>query len=345
MAKLGDIIQRESCFQPGSTLCLGCMEGIAFQNLGKVMDNGKKTIFALGTFCGEVSTLQFPNPVAWGRGLQTPEAWEKSFGVIHHVFESAPSVAEGIRDMADILTAAKALPGPVQVSALSGDGGALAIGLRSLLLTIHRRARITIFVLINEFFSNTGFQYNPVTSLGSESATTPVTASAPGNTTEPLDYLGLTVAAGAGLVAQVSPAFPKFFMQVVEKALECPETAVVFIPSPCITGWKYAEGETIELARLACETGFFPCFLKEKGKPAQVKFVEEDPRKRPPIEDFMGPQRRFQHLMVQDPKTKIFRPRPGKEIFMETIRGWIQTRLSDLMRLTREVPGSNFPAS
>src|SRR3989338_6041407 len=173
MAKLENLIQNESCFQPGSTLCLGCMESIAFQNIGKLTDNGKKTIFALGTFCGEVSTLQFPNPVAWGRGEKTPEAWEKSFGVIHHVFESAPSVAEGIRDTADLLTEMWALSKPIQVSSLSGDGGALAIGLRTLLSTIHRRARITIFILINEIFANTGFQYAPTTSIGSETSTTP----------------------------------------------------------------------------------------------------------------------------------------------------------------------------
>src|SRR3989338_3319252 len=129
MAKLNDIIQRESCFQPGSTLCLGCMEGIAFQNLGKVMDNGKKTVFALGTFCGEVSTLQFPNPVAWGRGESTPKDWRKSFGIIHHVFESAPTLAEGIKDTADLLAEVGAIKERIQVASISGDGGALAIGL------------------------------------------------------------------------------------------------------------------------------------------------------------------------------------------------------------------------
>ena len=59
---------KESCFRPGSTLCPGCMEAIAFQNVGRVSDNGKKTVFTIGTSCAEVSTLAFPNVVAWGRG-------------------------------------------------------------------------------------------------------------------------------------------------------------------------------------------------------------------------------------------------------------------------------------
>ena len=211
MAKLIDIIQRESCFQPGSSLCMGCMEAIAFQNIGKLTDNGKKTIFTLGTFCGEVSTLQFPNPVAWGRGEKTPQDWTKSFGIIHHVFESAPTVAEGARDMADLLTETGAMTDSPQVVALSGDGGALAIGLRSLLHTVHRGVRIVIFVLVNDIFANTGFQYSPITPLGADTSTTPVTEMTLGNVTPPLDYLGLMIQAGAGLVAQVSPAYPKYF--------------------------------------------------------------------------------------------------------------------------------------
>ncbi|MDO8526618.1 MAG: thiamine pyrophosphate-dependent enzyme [Deltaproteobacteria bacterium] len=331
MATVNDILQRESCFQPGSTLCKGCMEGISFQNIGKLTDNGKKTIFSLGTFCGEVSTLQFPNPVAWGRGENTPEDWSKSFGVMHHVFESAPSVAEGIRDTADILLQMGALSRPIQVVAISGDGGALSIGLRTLLHTIQRRSRIVIFVLVNEIFANTGFQQSPTTSIGADTSTSPSSEYFPGNLVAPMDYLSLVMAAGAGLVAQVSPAYPKFFYKTVEKALECQETAVIFIPSPCITGWKYEDGETIRLAQLACETGFFPCYIKEKGdNGGTLKFVETDPVKRPPIEEFMGPQRRFQHLVFKNRETGRYEVRPGKEPVLEKIREWIQNQLENL---------------
>ena len=166
----------ESFFRPGSSLCPGCMEAIALNNIGRVSDNGVKTIFALGTSCAEVSTLAYPNIVAWGRGEQTSPDVRKSFGIIHNVFESAPTVAEATRDVADLLTEAGALPFPVQVLSTSGDGGALAIGLRALLHTIHRRSRVLITVLVNEVFANTGFQYSPAAMPYSESSTTPVGA-------------------------------------------------------------------------------------------------------------------------------------------------------------------------
>lgn len=333
MAKLTDVLQNESCFQPGSTLCMGCMESISFQNIGKLTDNGRKTITAMGTFCGEVSTLQFPDVVAWGRGEATPEDWVKSFGIIHHVFESAPSVAEGIRDTADVLTTLGALKYPIQVLSVSGDGGALAIGLRTFLHTINRRSRITIFVMVNEIFANTGFQYSPVTPLGAETSTTPVNDRGIGNTVVPLNYIGLTVMAGAGFVAQVSPAYPKYFIKAVEKALDCPTTSVIFVPSPCITGWKFAEGETVKMAQLGCETGFFPCMMKERGKKGEIKFVELDPGMRPPVEDFMGPQRRFYHLVEKNKETGMFQTRAGKEEDVQLIRNWIHDRLTSLNAL------------
>ena len=62
----------------------------------------------------------------------------------------------------------------------SGDGGALAIGLRALLHTIHRRARVTIMVLVNEIFANTGFQYSPATTPFADTSTTPVGPRHPG---------------------------------------------------------------------------------------------------------------------------------------------------------------------
>jgi len=80
------------------------MESIALQNVGRVSDNGAKTIFTLGTSCAEVSSLAFPNVVAWGRGDGSPDDYSKSFSIIHNVFESSPTLAEAARDVADILS-------------------------------------------------------------------------------------------------------------------------------------------------------------------------------------------------------------------------------------------------
>jgi pyruvate ferredoxin oxidoreductase beta subunit len=260
-----DVAMRDDAFCEGHTLCPGCEEAVTFHTLGRATDNGHKTVMVMGTSCGEVSTLMYPGTVAWGRGATEPEELGKSLGVIHHVFESAPTVAEGIRDAASVLEELGAWRAPApNVLAWSGDGGALSIGLRSLLHTIHRRARIAIFVNINEVFANTGFQYSPTALPFSDSSTLPG-----GGAADPIDHIGLAITAGAGYVAQASPAFAPFFAEVVSDALACESTAVVFVPSPCIAGWKFEEGLTAELGKLASQTGLFPCFRWRAGRAAR----------------------------------------------------------------------------
>jgi pyruvate ferredoxin oxidoreductase beta subunit len=283
---------REDGFCEGHTLCPGCMEAITFNTIGRATDNGRKTVIAMGTFCGEVSTLMYPNVIAWGRSKHEPYVFEKSIGVIHNVFESAPTVAEGVRDAADVLADTGAWRGALpNVVSLSGDGGALSIGLRSLLHTINRQARVAIFVNVNEVFANTGFQYSPTALPYADSSTAPH-----GLCAEPIDHIGLAVVAGAAYVAQASPAFAPFFAEVVDEALAADGTAVVFIPSPCIAGWKFEEGHTVELGKLASQTGLFPCFRKRRGQVGETKHVPEKGT-RPPVERFLVAQRRFEHVV------------------------------------------------
>ena len=333
MSGYKEIATRESCFRPGSTLCPGCMEAIAFQNVGRVSDNGVKTVFTIGTSCAEVSSLFFPNVVAWGRGDAPPDDFTKSFSILHNVFESAPTLAEAVRDVADVLTEQGALQHPVQVISSSGDGGALAIGLRALLHTIHRRARVTLMVLVNEIFANTGFQYSPATTPFADTSTTPNGPGHPGNVQPPLDYIHLCIAAGAGMVAQISPAHGKMFVKTWERALEAEGTAVIFVPAPCISGWKFEDGETVRLATLGAQTGVFPVFVWEKGKGGSVKDCSLTESERPAVEEFLGIQRRFHHMVQKDPATGRFAARPGREEDVAKLKGWVQSNVERLYKL------------
>ena len=334
MSGYKEIALRDSCFRPGSTLCPGCMEATTFQNVGRVTDNGKKTIVTIGTSCAEVSTMAFPDVVAWGRGEEPPDDFSRSFSIIHNVFESAPTLAESVRDVSDVLTEYGALKYPVQVMATSGDGGALSIGLRSLLHTIHRRTRVTILVLVNEIFANTGFQFSPATTPFAETSTTPVGAAQPGNPSSPLDYIHLAIAAGAQLVAQVSPSHSKLFVKTMERAFACTEgTAVVFVPAPCISGWKFDDGQAIHIGELGAQVGAYPMFVWERGKGGSVKDCPQAAADRPRLEDFLGTQRRFHHLVMRDPEHGGFVTRTGQEETMVHLKEWTQKNVERLYGL------------
>ncbi|MFN8587023.1 MAG: thiamine pyrophosphate-dependent enzyme [Candidatus Eisenbacteria bacterium] len=332
MSSFKQIATQDSCFRAGSTLCPGCMESVAFQNIGRVTDNGVKTIFTIGTSCAEVSTLAFPNVVAWGRGDNSPDDYGKSFAILHNVVESAPTLAEATRDVADALTDCGALDRPVQIISTGGDGGAVAIGLRTLLHTIHRRARVTIVILVNEIFANTGFQYSPATMPYADTSTTPAEG-APGNMNPPLDYIHLAIAAGAGMVAQLSPAHGKMFVKAVERSLEVDGTAVIFVPAPCISGWKFEDGQTVELALLGARSGVFPAFVWEKGKGGSVKDCSLDAAERPDVVDFLAMQRRFAHLVQRDKVTGEVKPKAGREQDIENLKGWVQSNVERMYSL------------
>ena len=333
MTSFKEIATRESCFRPGSTLCPGCMESITLQNMGRVTDNGVKTVFTIGTSCAEVSSLAYPNVVAWGRGEEPPDDFAKSFAILHNVFESAPTLAEAVRDVADVLGEYGALTHPVQVVSTSGDGGALAIGLRALLHTIHRRARVTILVLVNEIFANTGFQWSPATMPFADTSTTPVGSESAGNPRLPIDYVHLCIAAGADLVAQISPAHGKLFVKTAERALACEGTAVLFVPAPCISGWKFDDGEAVRIALLGAQAGAFPAFVWERGKGGSVKDCARDAAERPSIEEFLGAQRRFHQLVRKNPEDGRFEARPERADEVARLRDWVQANVERLYHL------------
>jgi pyruvate ferredoxin oxidoreductase beta subunit len=232
-------------------------------------------------------------------------------------------VAEAIRDTAEVLAEKGAWRGPPpNVLSWSGDGGALAIGLRSLLHAVHRRARIAVFVNVNEVFANTGFQYSPTSLPFADSSTLPG-----GGPAEPLDHIGLALTAGAGYVAQASPAFAPFFAEVVNEALACDQTAIVFVPSPCIAGWKFEEGLTAELGRLAAKTGLFPGFRKHAGRAGELKHV---PDPRPPVVEFLARQRRFEHVArVADGTITVT---PGREADVAALQAYADKNVERLRR-------------
>ncbi len=80
-----------------------------------------------------------------------------------------------------------------------------------------------------------------------DTSTTPAEGT-PGNLNPSLDYIHPAIAAGAGMGAQLSPARGRRFVKAIERAV------VIFIPAPCIPGWKFEDGQTVELALLGARS-------------------------------------------------------------------------------------------
>ncbi len=77
---------------------------------------------------------------------------------------------------------------------------------------------------------------------------------------------------------------------------------------PCPLGWGSASHDTIQLARLARETGIFPVFEAERGEVTAVTKI----RHRVPVEEYLRPQKRFAHLFGSPGHPEMLAPHPGR---------------------------------
>jgi pyruvate ferredoxin oxidoreductase beta subunit len=82
--------------------------------------------------------------------------------------------------------------------------------------------------------------------------------------------------------------------------------------SPCTRGWRYPAEESMEIARLAVETCFWPVYEVEHG----VFRVTKKPKEKKPVEEWLKKQGRFRHLFKEENRHII------DEIQAEVDRKW-----------------------
>lgn len=128
----------------------------------------------------------------------------------------------------------------------TGDGGAYAIGLQSLLYAARRDEPITVVVINNTVYAMTGGQSAPTTLKGQKTDTHPN-----GHEDEPLlgpELLRGIVKPGAYL-ARTAVDNPKQMREYIKKAIEAQQAghfSLVEFLSFCPTNWKTGGKETID---------------------------------------------------------------------------------------------------
>jgi pyruvate ferredoxin oxidoreductase beta subunit len=72
--------------------------------------------------------------------------------------------------------------------------------------------------------------------------------------------------------------------------------AYIHLHQPCTTGWGYDPSKTIEMGRLAVETGSWILYEIENGN---FK-VTYRPLQRDPVDKYLTAQKRFKHLNEEE---------------------------------------------
>jgi len=266
----------------GHRACGGCGAAIAMRLILK--GTGKNTIVANSTGCVEVFTTPYPEC-----------AWEVPY--VHSLFENAAAVAAGIEAGLKALGKKEG----VNVVAIAGDGGTADIGLQSLSGMLERGHDVLYIMYDNEAYMNTGIQRSASTPYGASTTTSPAGKVSIGQETRKKFVAEIAAAHHIPYVATASVGYPRDLINKVNKAVNIKGPKFIQVHAPCVPGWNYPESETIEIARLAVETGLWPLFEMENGVITSVRKI----KKKKPVEEYLKKQRRFAHLFKDERGRKV----------------------------------------
>ncbi len=234
---------------------------------------------ANATGCLEVFTTSWP---------QT--AWRVPW--IHSLFANAAAVASGIE------AAMRKQGRPTKVLAFAGDGGTFDIGFQALSGMIERAHNILFVCFDNEAYMNTGIQRSGSTPHAASTTTSPSGVRRSGKRHLKKDVLSIIAAHHLPYAATASVAWPKDLYAKVRRAIAIDGPTFLQVHSPCPLGWRHDSDVSIEVARLAVETGFFPLIEIERGQVTGVMPI----RQKKPVVEYLKLQGRFRHLLGDDPE-------------------------------------------
>jgi pyruvate ferredoxin oxidoreductase beta subunit len=144
----------------------------------------------------------------------------------------------------------------------------------------------------NGAYMNTGIQRSSATPKGAWATTAQIGAAQQGKQQRRKDLTQIIAAHNIPYVAQASISHWKDLTDKAEKAFAVEGPAFLNVFAPCPRGWRIPFDTTVEIAKSAVQTGYWPLYEVEDGVWRQtVKVVN-----RKPLEEFLKPQGRFKHL-------------------------------------------------
>ena len=278
--------QRTNSIDSGHRACQGCGEalGARYAIDAAMRATGGQMVAVNATGCLEVFSTPYPE-TSWRI------AW------LHSLFGNAPAVATGV-------AAALRVKGRTNVRVIgqAGDGGTVDIGFGCLSGMFERNDDVLYICYDNEGYMNTGVQRSAATPPAARTATTDVVGPQPGNAFgQGKDLPRIAMAHDVAYVATATVADLHDLEAKVERAMTFRGARYLHVLVPCPLGWGTASNATIEVARLAKETGVFPVFEAEYGVVTSVSPI----RRRTPVEEYLKMQKRYAHLFGAHPRPEI----------------------------------------
>jgi 2-oxoisovalerate ferredoxin oxidoreductase beta subunit len=265
-------INRDEILQPNHLACPGCAASLSMRLALKAL--GRKTMIVIPACCWTIINGPLGQNYA-------------GVPVFHTAFETTAAVASGIK-------ASLSMQGKDDITVMgwAGDGGTFDIGLQALSGAAERNEDIIYVCYDNEAYMNTGIQRSSATPYGAATTTTPP----PIEKDRPKkDLMELVAAHDVPYIASATVAYPKDLIKKFEKAKNARGFKLIHLFSPCPPGHKSIESKSIEIAKLAVESGVFPLYEIENGihkLSRKPKFTD--------VEEYLSLQGRFKHLSNEE---------------------------------------------
>jgi len=271
------LTSRPERLAPGHRACAGCTAPIALRHALRATEGNLVIGFATG--CMEVSTTIYPFT-----------SWRTSY--IHNAFENVAATISGVETAYRALKKRGRMKADHKFIAFGGDGGTYDIGLQSLSGALERGHNMVYICYDNEAYMNTGIQRSGSTPLGAHTMTAQAGTVKQGKEQLAKDLTQIVIAHNIPYVAQASIHNVGDYASKVEKALNVQGPAFINVLTPCHRGWRCKVEDSVEVARVAVETCFWPLFEVEDHKWK----VNYKPKEKRPITDWLKMQGRFKHL-------------------------------------------------
>jgi len=270
-------LPKEEYLLKGHAACAGCGPAVSLRLLFKAL--GNKVMMVVPACCTTV--------------IQGPYPYTSSAVPLENVlFESTGAAASGI-----VAALKKRNLEGITVVGWAGDGGNVDIGIQALSGDAERGTNFIYICYDNEAYGNTGMQRSGATPYGAWTTTTPS-----GKKERKKDMPLIMAAHRIPYVATACTSYPLDFFNKLRKAKEIKGTKYIHLLAPCPTGWRYDTSKTIEMGRLAVQTGLWVLYEIENGK---FKFNSPSDRlvdkaKRKPVKEYFASQGRFRTMSEQD---------------------------------------------
>jgi len=255
----------------GNSSCAGCGAILILRQVAEAI--GPNQIMVIPACCMGAVAGRFPSA-----SFNVP--------VLRTAFASAGSFLSGLD------ASIKARGEKTTLVGFAGDGATVDIGLAVLSGAIERGHDFVYVCYDNEGYMNTGFQRSGSTPPGARTSTTPGGVLEHYKTEARKDIAKIVAAHGIPYLATASPAHPDDLKRKVKRAAEIEGPAFLHVISPCPLGWGFPSSQTVQLARIAVESGLWKLYELDLG----ALRLTQSPKNRKPVREFFSVQSRFAHL-------------------------------------------------